>query len=163
MEELGTAGGIYAPVFDILSAAVIAAWCVIFWCINKRVAFIAGVVLLILGIAAIAFSMFLSGQNGQAVDFSGFEVAGAAIGFAAGMYIGRAYIKFPIKTKSLLGQIVKAIVGLISVLAVQEVLIWNFDPGPLQDMFRYFVLTIWITVIYPYAIKRFFPEEEGGG
>ena len=89
-----------------------------------------------------------------------FKAAGAAIGFALGMYIEREFIKFPIKAKNLAAQIVKCILGLIGVLALQEVLIWNLDPGLFSDMFRYFLLIIWVTVIYPFAIKRFFPEKE---
>ena len=87
------------------------------------------------------------------------KASGAAIGFAIGMFIEREYIKFPVRAQSIPAQIVKCIIGIGSVMTVQEVLRWNFETGIVNDMFRYFVLIIWITVVYPLAIKRFFPAK----
>jgi len=119
----------------------------------------AAIIVFALAVIAIALSQYHAGMVEQRYVLDSLKAAGAAIGFSVGMYIERVYIKFPVKAKSIAGQIVKVVIGLISVMALQEVLRWNFEPGPFSNLFRYFMLTFWITVIYPYAIKRFFPGE----
>jgi len=83
------------------------------------------------------------------------RAAGAAIGFAIGMYIERIYIQFSTKTKSFLHQIIKIIIGIAGVLAFQEGFRILGD-GLIGDSARYFFIVIWIAIIYPLIIKKFF-------
>jgi len=109
-------------------------------------------------IMAIALGLYHSGNIEQNKIAGSFKAAGAAIGFALGMYFERLFIGFEVKSTNIIGQIVKAAVGIIGVVALQEVLLWNFEPGLFSDMVRHAFLMIWITVVYTYAIKRFFTK-----
>ena len=84
------------------------------------------------------------------------KAAGAGIGFAVGMYIESVYIKFSVKTKSIIWQPVKFIIGIAGVLAFQEGLKLIIGTGLVVDTIRYFLMISWVTVLYPLLIKRFF-------
>ncbi|MCL2200548.1 MAG: phosphatase PAP2 family protein [Oscillospiraceae bacterium] len=120
------------------------------------------IVLIAFSLAVIALGMILyhTGQIEQAYVADSMKAAGAAIGFAVGLYVESVYIKFPVKSKNIFTQIIKCLMGIMSVLVLQEVLLWNFEPGLMIYLFRYFALIIWITVVYPFAINRFFPAKE---
>jgi len=81
--------------------------------------------------------------------------AGAAIGFAVGMYIERTYICFSVKAQSIPMQIVKYVLGVAGIIAVQEGARIIGD-GLVADGIRYFLMIIWPTVVFPLIIKRFF-------
>jgi len=83
------------------------------------------------------------------------RAAGAAIGFAMGMYVERMYIKFSPKTKNIPLQIAKFILGAVGMIAVQEG-IRLIGTGLVIDAIRYFFVVIWITILFPLIIKRFF-------
>ena len=83
---------------------------------------------------------------------------GSSLGFAVGMYVERVHLRFSVKTKVLWLQIVKYLIGLGGVLALQEGL-RVFGSGLVMDAIRYFCMVIWITVVYPIIIKRFFQSE----
>ena len=127
---------------------------------KKNIIFSGLLLIIAIKVIIIALTLYHTGR----IDFhnvsDSLKISGASIGFAIGMFIEREYIKFPEKARSLAAQIVKCVIGIGSVLTVQEILRWNFEPGLFNDMFRYFVIIIWITVIYPLAIKRFFPAKE---
>ena len=83
------------------------------------------------------------------------KAAGAGVGFAAGMYIERVYVRFSVKTKNLLWQVIKLILGLIGMLAIKEGLKLIIGTGLIVDTARYFLIIMWITVLFPLIIKRF--------
>lgn len=83
------------------------------------------------------------------------RIAGAAIGFAVGMYIEQMHIKFSPKSRNIPLHILKIILGVAGMIAIQE----GFrllGTGLVMDAIRYFLVVIWITVFYPLIIKRFF-------
>ena len=88
------------------------------------------------------------------------KAAGAGVGFAAGMFIERAYINFSVKSKNIFFQAIKYILGIAGVLAIQEGLKPVIGSGLGADMFRYFLMLMWVTVLYPLVIKRFFTVTE---
>jgi len=83
---------------------------------------------------------------------------GASIGFAIGMFVERVYIRFSVKTQNIYLQIVKYIVGIAGVLALQEGL-RVFGSGLIMDGIRYFFMVIWIVLLYPLIIKRFLSKK----
>lgn len=84
------------------------------------------------------------------------KAAGACIGFATGMYVERIYICFSTKTKSLVLQFIKFIIGIAGVLLIKEGLKLIIGTGLVVDTVRYFLILIWMTVGFPLIIKRFF-------
>ena len=94
------------------------------------------------------------------------KAAGACIGFAAGMYIERVYIDFPVKAKNLLWQAIKLVIGIAGVLIIQNgfkeifKLIFGAD-NLFADTLRYFLMLSWVTLFYPLIIKRFFSDTGG--
>ena len=88
------------------------------------------------------------------------KAAGAGIGFTVGMFIERVYINFSVKTKSIIWQVIKFILGFAGVLAIKEGLKLIIGTGLAADMIRYFLMLTWVTVFYPLIIKRFFAVKE---
>jgi len=87
------------------------------------------------------------------------RAAAAAIAFAIGMYVERMHIRFSVKTKNIFWQILKFVIGLGVTLGIQEgarVL----GAGLIADSIRYFLMVIWIMLVYPLIIKRFFEMRE---
>ena len=84
------------------------------------------------------------------------KAAGAGIGFAVGMFIERVYIKFSVKAKSILWQIIKVVLGIAGVLIIKEGLKLIIGTGLVVDTIRYFLMLLWVTVFFPLIIKRFF-------
>jgi len=85
--------------------------------------------------------------------------AGAALGFAIGMYIEQMYINFSVKTKNVGLQILKFVLGLVGTFAIMEGA-RILGSGLVADGFRYAFVTLWITAVYPLIIKKFFAVKE---
>ena len=83
------------------------------------------------------------------------RAAAAAIAFAIGMYVEKVYINFSVKTRNILWQIIKYVIGLGITLGVMEGA-RILGSGLIADGFRYFLVVIWIMLVYPLIIKRFF-------
>jgi len=104
----------------------------------------------------IAAALFSKGTIDEGYVSDCLKAAGAAVGFAAGMYIERVYIDFSVKTKNLLWQAIKYIAGIAGVLAIKEGLKLIIGTGLVVDTIRYFLMLFWVTVFFPLIIKRFF-------
>jgi len=80
--------------------------------------------------------------------------AGAAAGFSVGMIIEQKFINFSVKSKNIPIHIIKFVLGLAGTVGIMEgarVL----GSGLVADGFRYALMTLWITAVYPLIIKRF--------
>jgi len=128
---------------------------------NKKRDFIVSLVIVLFAVAVVvvAFVLYSGGTIAQNYVADCMKAAGAAIGFAAGMYIERTYIKFSVKSKNVLLHAVKFVLGVAGVLAIQEGLKLIIGAGLGANMFRYFLMLIWVTVLFPLIIKRFFSEK----
>jgi hypothetical protein len=85
--------------------------------------------------------------------------AGAAIGFAFGIFIERNYICFSTKAQNLPLQAVKFLLGAAGTIAVQEGA-RIIGSGLVATGARYFLIVMWMTVFFPLIIKRFFTKAE---
>ena len=90
------------------------------------------------------------------------KAAGAGLGFSASMYIERVYIKFSEKSKNLIMQIIKLIIGLLGLLAIKEGLKLILGTGLVVDTIRYFLTILWVVTFFPLIIKRFFEIKDEG-
>ena len=81
--------------------------------------------------------------------------AGAALGFALGMYVERNYIRFSVAAKNIPIQILKFVLGIGGTIAIQEG-VRLAGTSLLVDGIRYFLMVTWITLVFPLIIKRFF-------
>ena len=115
--------------------------------------------LIILSFAAIVVVIITYLYHSEITEFRQLRdaaiAAGAAFGFAIGMYIERMYIQFSVKTKNIPVQIIKLVIGVVGVVAFQE----GFrilGSGLIATGARYFLIVIWIVIIYPLIIKKFF-------
>ena len=88
------------------------------------------------------------------------RAAGATVGFAIGMYVECVHIRFSPKAKNIPIQVVKFILGVVGMIAVQEG-IRLIGTGLVIDAVRYFFMVVWITTLYPLIIKRFFEIKMG--
>lgn len=129
----------------------------------KREAIIsAAMAVFAIAVVVIAAVLYSNGTIEEEYISDCLKAAGAGIGFAVGMFIERVYIGFSVKTKSLIWQIVKYVIGIAIVLALKEGLKLLIGTGFVANALRYFVLISWIVVLYPLIIKRFFEVRQQG-
>jgi hypothetical protein len=76
------------------------------------------------------------------------------------MYLERVYINFSTKAKSVWWQALKFVLGTAGVFAIKEGLKLIVGTGLVTDTIRYFLMLIWITVLFPLIIKRFFRYDD---
>jgi len=88
------------------------------------------------------------------------KASGAALGFAAGMYIESNYIRFDVRAKSLIFQVIKFVLGFAGVMAIKEGLKLVIGVNLVADTVRYFLMILWIIALYPLIIKRFFEVKQ---
>jgi len=126
--------------------------------INKKREFIIALVMVLYAIAVIVIAsvLYLNGTIGFNYIADCLKAAGAGIGFAIGMYIERVYIDFSVKSKNVIWQIIKFLLGFVGVLVIKEGLKLIIGTGLVADTLRYFLMLFWVTVFYPLIIKRFF-------
>jgi len=129
---------------------------------NKKTEFIISLIIVLYAVAviAVAFILYAGGTIAQSYVADCMKAAGAGVGFAAGMYIERVYIKFSVKSKNILFHAIKFVLGIAGVLAIQEGLKLVIGSGLAANMFRYALMLMWVTVFYPLIIKRFFAVNE---
>ena len=108
----------------------------------------------------IAVLLYSNGVIEQTYVSDCLKAAGAGIGFAVGMYIERVFIDFPVGTKRIIWQVVKYVIGIAGVLAIKEGLKLIIGTGLIVDTIRYFLMIIWVTVLFPLIIKRFFANKK---
>ena len=109
-------------------------------------------------VIVIAAVMYSNGSIEDSYLTDCLKAAGAGMGFAVGMYIERVYINFSVRTKSILWQIVKFVIGIAGVLLIKEGLKLVLGTGFVVDAARYFLICTWVTVFFPLIIKRFFAK-----
>jgi len=88
------------------------------------------------------------------------KAAGAGIGFAVGMFVERTYIDFPVKSRGIVWQIIKYVIGLAILIGIKEGLKPVIGSSLVADMARYFLMITWVTLFYPLLIKKFFKPVE---
>ncbi len=83
------------------------------------------------------------------------KAAGAGIGFSLGWYIESTYIRFNEKAASPSKQVIKFLIGIGIAVLLKVGLKFILGSTIPADMLRYFILVLWITVVYPYLLKRY--------
>lgn len=121
---------------------------------------ITAIILCIISIAVAAYSLILLRCSIIDVVYASdcCKAAGAGIGFSLGWYIESTYIHFNEKVASPSKQVIKFLIGIgIAVLLKVglKIILGSTIPA---DMIRYFILVLWITVVYPYLLKRYAPN-----
>ena len=84
--------------------------------------------------------------------------AGAGLGFAIGMFVERNYIKFSTKAQNLPIQFLKLVLGFAVVMGILEGG-RIFGANLFGDGLRYFLAVIWLTIVFPLIIKKFFTKK----
>ena len=107
-------------------------------------------------VIALAMGLYSTGKIEEKYLSDCLKAAGAGIGFAVGMFFERVYINFSVNAKNYLFQALKFILGVAGVLAIKEGLKLVIGTGLAVDTVRYFLMLIWMTVLFPLIIKRFF-------
>ena len=125
---------------------------------NKKSVLITSLIIILYAVAIIiyAFILFSSGTIAQNYLTDSLKASGAAVGFAVGMYIEINYIRFSVRAKNMLFQIIKFVLGIAGVMAILEGLKLVIGVNLAADTIRYFLMTLWVFALYPLIIKRFF-------
>jgi membrane-associated phospholipid phosphatase len=111
------------------------------------------------GVIAVAFILYKRGDIAYEYLSDCLKAAGAGVGFAAGFFIERAWIRFPVQTDKLWKQAVKLVLGVAGLLLIKEGVKAAVGTGPVIDTLRYFTMLIWVTVCFPLIIKRCFSKD----
>jgi membrane-associated phospholipid phosphatase len=127
---------------------------------KKELAISLFLILYAVAVIIIAAIMYSNGTIEERYIADCLKAAGAGIGFAVGMFVERNYIKFSVKSKNIGIHIIKVVIGIAGVLAFQEGLKLIIGTGFIVDMFRYFLMISWVTMLYPLIIKRFLSVKE---
>jgi undecaprenyl-diphosphatase len=85
--------------------------------------------------------------------------AGAALGAAVGLFVERNYIRFSVKAPNIFIQVLKYVLGIAGLIGVQEGA-RIIGSGLIASGIRYFLMIIWLTVVFPLIIKRFFTAKD---
>ncbi|MCL2155656.1 MAG: hypothetical protein FWH53_08335, partial [Leptospirales bacterium] len=70
------------------------------------------------------------------------------------------YIRFNVRAKNILFQIIKFVLGFAGVMVIKEGLKLVLGVNLVTDTVRYFLMLLWIIALYPLIIKRFFAVEQ---
>lgn len=90
--------------------------------------------------------------------YDAIKIAGAGLGLSAGLYIEQKYVKFDPKAAGMSMQIVKYLLGIAGVAAIEFGLKLLFNNGMTNGFIRYFLITLWAIGVYPMIIKRVFSK-----
>ncbi len=110
------------------------------------------------GLFVYSYYLVRAGLTTDVLAMDGFKAAGAGAGFAIGWFTEKHYIRFNPKNSRVWLQILKVVIGLVGALAFKsglKLLLGNTIPA---NTFRYFMVIMWVTVIYPIIIKKFIKE-----
>jgi undecaprenyl-diphosphatase len=121
--------------------------------------FVAFLAIIVIGIVAV---LYLTEATVASQMRDSVIAAGAALGFAVGMYVERNHIRFSVKAQNLPVQILKIVLGIAGVMAIQEG-VRVLGANLFVDGLRYFLMVIWLTLVFPILIKKFFTKREKSG
>lgn len=112
----------------------------------------------------IAYSLILYGQG--LIDMESVidccKSGGVSMGFAAGFFIERRYVKFEPKAGKWYFQIIKVVVGLgvlVGIKAGLKPVLHAIMAEPVADALRYCIIILWATVLWPVIFKCFAKEK----
>jgi len=83
----------------------------------------------------------------------GFKMTGLIIAFVIGLVIEKRYINFSVQAKPV-AQVIKYACGVAAVLALRSGLKAVLPVNVWSGFIRYFIIGIFVTVVYPYIIKK---------
>lgn len=107
------------------------------------------------GTCVYAFVLYSLGKIDEGYVSDCLKAAGAGIGFAAGMYVEKMNIRFSITHWKLPPRVLFYIFGIAGVLAIKEGLKLVIGTGLAVDTFRYILICLWITALFPLIIDRY--------
>lgn len=110
------------------------------------------------GLFGYSYHVVNSGLTTDVLAMDGFKAAGAGAGFAIGWFIEKHYINFNPKNSRVWLQLLKVVIGLAGALAFKSGLKLLLGDTIPANTFRYFMVIMWVTVIYPIIIKNFMKE-----
>lgn len=123
---------------------------------------IAGSVLTLCGLAALAYAVYLNNSGIIAYDYASdiSKMVGAAVGFAAGCLIELRCVRFSTRTEHLWQQAVKLVVGIAVTLGLKSGLKPIFalvdSESLVFDALRYGIVILWVVVLWPAIFSRLF-------
>jgi len=130
--------------------------------ITNKVCAAVSSVIFVVGAGLVAYSLILNANGTIAIDYASdcCKVAGAAMGFAIGMWIETAFIRFDPKNAKLWQHAVKYVVGLGVMIALKSGLKPIIGESLVADAARYFTFIIWAIAIWPAIFNKLFAAKK---
>ena len=128
--------------------------------------------LAVISLAVMTYSLVLMGTGVITAEYAAdcSKAAAAGLGFAIGWYTERTYIKFDTKTDKFWKQIVKLAIGVGVALGLKSGikavftgifgLVVDTPEFIPVDIVRYLLMVVWVLVLFPIIIKKFFQKKE---
>lgn len=119
---------------------------------------ICSIVMAVISVAVMVYALYLlySGKIEEKYAKDCCKAAGAGIGFAIGWYLETGYIKFNENAVSIRMQAMKYTIGILVAVAIKVGLKAIIGDSIPADIIRYIILVLWVTVIFPLIIKKYF-------
>lgn len=113
------------------------------------------VIMIAVSIAAMLHSMILIETNiiHRACVSDICKASAVGLGFALGWKIERTHIRFDERKGRFWQQVMKLLIGLSVILIIKEGMKLLLGEAIWADIIRYFLLSVWALVVYPYIIK----------
>ena len=127
--------------------------------VRQNLIFMIVLVLIATGVIILALSLYFRGNITEVYVSDCLKAAGAAVGFAVGMFFERSFINFSVTTKKLWMQPAKCLAGIAGVLLIKEGLKLIVGTGLLIDAVRYGLMLLWISAIFPLVINKLFAKK----
>lgn len=91
-----------------------------------------------------------------------YKIAGSGIGFALGHFLERRFICFTVKTRKPWMQLLKVVLGIGGLLALQQGFKLVLGPNAEANAIRYCLMILWALAAWPLFFKRFFAPPSMG-
>lgn len=127
---------------------------------NNKNNYVVSIIAAIISIGVIIYSitLLINGSITENYAADCIKGAGAGLGFSVGFYLERKYINFSTETDHIWQQVLKILLGLGMALLLKSGIKAVFGENLIISALRYFLLILWILVIYPMIIKRFYQK-----
>ena len=118
--------------------------------------FIISAIIICLCLIIYTFVLVKTGNTTSVLAKDSFVTLGGAIGYLAGFYLEKNYVRFSTSCKSIPLHILKVILGMAGIIVIKALLPLVIGKGMIANTVRYSLIAFWLAYVYPIIIKKVF-------
>ena len=124
--------------------------------IRRERIFIISAIIICLCLIIYTFVLVKTGNTTSVLAKDSFVTLGGAIGYLAGFYLEKNYVRFSTSCKSIPLHILKVILGMAGIIVIKALLPLVTGKGMIANTVRYSLIAFWLAYVYPIIIKKVF-------